>query len=175
MEETPSGTPVGVEDPYAHADVCDHLTGEGTCRFAFERPEHDPGFARARRAGDFACPVVADDTGPDWAWADCPHFRSRATGDRCVRCGLEERRDAHGGARPLLEEHHLAYADDPDLGHEITVMVCRWCHAKIHNSWARLTDDADPDPEALAAKEGRASRERAEFEFPSAADRREDS
>ena len=170
MERTPKGTPVGVDDPYDHAGVCDHVTGEGTCRFAFERPQEDPEFARERRAAEYACPVAEG----DWEWADCPHFRSRATGNECARCGIEERRMAHDGDRPLLEEHHLAYPDDRSLGHEITVLLCRWCHAKVHGSWARLTDDASPDPEALAAREGRRSRELAETEFRSARDRRDE-
>lgn len=50
-------------------------------------------------------------------------------------------------------------------------MLCRWCHAKVHDSWARITDDVNPDPEALAAKEGRRSVELKESEFTTAADR----
>ena len=84
MEETPEGTPVGVDDPYAHAGVCDYCTGEGTCRFAFEHPETDLEFARERRTEEFACPVAAD-AGPDWGWVDCPHFRSRSTDRACQR------------------------------------------------------------------------------------------
>ena len=80
---------------------------------------------------------------------------------------------AHDDERPLLEEHHLSYADAGSMDHEITVYLCRWCHAKVHNSWARITDDAAPDPEALAELEGRRSREVEEAEFRSAADRRE--
>ncbi|MFB6149566.1 MAG: hypothetical protein ABEJ48_07870, partial [Halobacteriales archaeon] len=155
----------------------DHLTGEGTCRFAFDRFDHDPAFARARREDDYACPVVApdSDTDVDWEWSDCPHFRSRSTERVCVRCGLEERRMAHDDSRPLLEEHHLSYAGatdgDAQPSHEITVYLCRWCHAKIHNSWGRITDDVSPDPEALAAKEERRSRELDETDFRTAADR----
>ena len=81
---------------------------------------------------------------------------------------------AHDRDRPLLEEHHLAYPDERSLGHEITVRLCRWCHAKVHGSWARITDDAGPDPEALAAREGRRDRELAEAEFRSARERREE-
>ncbi|MFB6173164.1 MAG: hypothetical protein ABEI39_00825 [Halobacteriales archaeon] len=169
MEHTPSGTPVGVDDPYEHAGVCDHLTGEGTCRFAFEHPEQDPAFARERRAEDLACPVAEG----EWDWADCPHFRSRSTDRECARCGLEERRAAHEDARPLLEEHHLSYPDD-EAAHEITVFLCRWCHAKVHGSWARITDDASPDPEAIAAREERRGREREEFAFETAAERYEE-
>ncbi|MDX1744922.1 MAG: hypothetical protein R3324_03195 [Halobacteriales archaeon] len=167
MERTPKGTPVGVDDPYAHAGACDHVTGEGTCRFAFDRPQQDPTFARERRAAEYACPVAEG----AWEWSDCPHYRCRATGDLCRRCGIEERRMAHDGDRPLLEEHHLAYPDDRSLGHEITVLLCRWCHAKVHGSWARITDDAAPDPEALAALEGRRSRELEETAFRSARER----
>lgn len=191
MEKTPRGTGVGVDDPYAHVDVCDHLTSEGTCRYAFEHPQHDPEFARDRREDEFACPVVAD-VGPDWDWRDCPHFRSTTEGRECARCGLEERRMAHDTERPLIEEHHLSYADaaarraaeatdsggdetdeenNDGLSHEITVALCRWCHSKVHDSWARITDDASPSAEALATAEERRSREQAELGFESASDR----
>jgi len=179
MEKTPSGTAVGVDDPYAHVNRCDHCTDEGRCRFAVEQGDRDPEFAdRLSRAG-FRCPVVGtlDEeglTGP-WEWSDCPHFRCRDHDRECARCGLEEVRLAHDDERPLLEEHHLSYADggpETDTGtHEITVYLCRWCHAKIHDSWARITDDANPDPEAIAEREGRRSREQAELGFESAAER----
>ncbi len=168
MERTPNDTPVGVDDPYEHVEHCDHLTDDGRCRYAFEHAEEDPEFARARRGEGFRCPVVD----PDSDWNDCPHFRSRATDRECARCGLGERRMAHSNDRPLLEEHHLSYANrGEEPGHEITVYLCRWCHAKIHTSWARVDDDASPDPEALAAAEGRRGRELDEFEFESAAER----
>lgn len=168
MEKTPTGTSVGVDDPYEHAGVCDYVTGDGRCRYAFEYPEHDPEFARERRVEDFACPVVDG----DWDWADCPKFRSRNPDRECIRCGLEERRNAHDDERPLLEEHHLSYAADGEkLRHEITVYLCRWCHAKVHNSWARVTDDVAPDPEAMAKAEQRRSTEREELGFESAAKR----
>jgi len=206
MEKTPKGTGVGVDDPYEHVDVCDHLTSEGTCRYAFEHPRHDPAFARDRRRDDLACPVVAD-VGPDWAWRNCPHFRSTTSGRQCARCGLEERRMAHDDERPLVEEHHLSYADDAarraadateletghdeagtadgandDAGdasadeadgpsHEITVGLCRWCHSKVHDSWARITDDATPSADALAVAEERRSRELDEAGFAAASDR----
>lgn len=199
MEKTPKGTGVGVDDPYEHVDVCDHLTSEGTCRYAFEHPQHDPGFARDRRADDLACPVVAA-VGPDWDWRDCPHFRSTTSGRQCARCGLEERRMAHDDERPLVEEHHLSYADDAARraadateletgrgdeevdaddasddeggpGHEITVGLCRWCHSKVHDSWARITDDANPSAAALAVAEERRSRELDEAGFAAASDR----
>nr|WP_049925996.1 hypothetical protein [Natronomonas moolapensis] len=51
------------------------------------------------------------------------------------------------------------------------IYVLKTCHAKVHDSWARIDDDVEPDPEALAAAEGRRSAERAEFAFESAADR----
>jgi hypothetical protein len=175
MEKTPDGTPVGVDDPYEHAGFCDYLTGEGTCRYAFEFPMHDPEFAAARRAAEFACPVVSDDTEADWNWGDCPHFKSTATDRECARCGLEERRMAHDETdRPLLEEHHLSYADSRQSSHEITVFLCRWCHAKVHSSWARVTDDVNPDPEAIAALEERRGREMDEFGFSTARERSED-
>ncbi|WP_323191781.1 hypothetical protein [Halostella sp. PRR32] len=203
MEKTPEGTSVGVDDPYEHADVCDHLTDDGRCRFAFDHPEQDRDFARKRREDEFACPVVDPDAdvscpgeeasgrgpggdsdrdesavdsarspGGDWAWADCPHFRSRNSDRECIRCGLDERRMAHSDERPLLEEHHLSYSQAGDtLSHEITVYLCRWCHAKVHQSWARVTDDASPDTAAIAAKEERRSKEQSELGFESAADR----
>ncbi|MFB6096652.1 MAG: hypothetical protein ABEJ74_04625 [Haloferacaceae archaeon] len=172
MERTPEGTPVGVDDPYAVAGRCDHLTDDGRCRYALAYAGNDPEFAAGRRADEYEC-VVADD---DVAWKDCPHYRSTTTGKECVRCGLEEVRLAHEGARPLLEEHHLSYGSSSDAGdgepsHEITVSLCRWCHAKIHNSFARIDDDASPDPEAFAAREERRSREQAELGFSTAAER----
>ncbi|QLH81783.1 DUF7097 family protein [Halosimplex pelagicum] len=182
MEKTPSGTSVGVEDPYAHVDRCNHCTDEGRCRFAVEQGERDPEFADARSREEFRCPVVGalDEeglTGP-WEWADCPHFRCRNRDRACERCGLEERRMAHDDERPLLEEHHLSYADrsaadgdGDDPSHEITVFLCRWCHAKVHDSWASVDDDANPDPEAIAEREGRRSREQSELGFQSAAER----
>jgi hypothetical protein len=182
--KTPRGTSVGVEDPYEHVDRCDHVTDDGRCRFAVERAERDPSFAAERRADDLRCPAAAfearvaadravsdDPEAGEWRWADCSHFRSREHDDTCARCGLAERRV--DGERPLLEEHHLSYADEPAAGmdHEITVALCRWCHAKVHGSWARIDDDAAPDPEALAAAEGRRSAELAETAFRTAAER----
>ena len=217
MERTPTGTPVGVDDPYAHADRCDHLTDDGRCRFALERAgdsggrcppssaeprsasnrtqsgdseEHSPSgsrpetddsrpsagddhaFVAARRADDYDC-VVAGDAD----WSDCPHYRSTTDGRECRRCGLDEVRMAHEDARPLLEEHHLSYGgggrdgngDDP--AHEITVALCRWCHAKVHAGWARIDDDVNPDAEAIAAREERRSKEQAELGFRTAAER----
>jgi hypothetical protein len=180
MEETPGGTPVGVDDPYEHVDRCDHLTDDGRCRYALrrvagDRPGDAPGadggseFVRERRADDFACPVVDPDG--DWSWHDCPAFRARSHDRECARCGLEGVRMAHEGSRPLLEEHHLSYADGESTSHEITSCLCRWCHAKVHGSWARIDDDAAPDPEAIAAREQRRSRELDELGFESAADR----
>ncbi|MFC7323988.1 hypothetical protein ACFQMF_05250 [Halorubrum rutilum] len=206
MEETPDGTPVGVDDPYAVAGVCDHLTDDGRCRFALTRAGDDPEFAAARRADGYACHV-----GPDGDWRRCPHYRSTTDGRECRRCGLEEVRIAHDDARPLVEEHHLSYgggdggeadresvdgdvdrnADDDgdadgnrdadrnadgdraaDAGpHEITVALCRWCHTKVHKSFARIDDDASPDPEAIAEREGRRSKERSESAFETASER----
>ncbi|MGB9986535.1 DUF7097 family protein [Salarchaeum japonicum] len=206
MEKTPSGTSVGVDDPYEHAGVCDHVTGDGTCRYAFDYPQHDPEFAADRRDDDYRCPAADD----EWEWRDCPHYRDTSTAHECARCGLEERRNAHTDDRPLLEEHHLSYArerseraerasgsaasnadersesaesangeavsnaredSERELGHEVTVTLCRWCHAKVHGSWAAIGDDASPDPEALAAREGRRSDELDELGFETAAER----
>jgi hypothetical protein len=187
VRETPTGTPVGVDDPYEHADVCDHLTDDGRCRFALERAGDDPSFAAERRAAGYEC-VAADD---EREFRDCPHYRSTTDGRECVRCGLEAVRIAHDDSRPLLEEHHLSYgsngapdrsgdsadadtdADADEPAHEITVSLCRWCHAKIHRSFARIDDDAEPDPEAFAAREKRRSMEQSEFEFSTARERRD--
>ena len=171
MEKTPMGTSVGVDDPYDVVDRCDFLTSDGRCRYAAEHGHHDPEFARQRHADELRCPAADPEGG--WEWADCPKFRATTTAKSCRRCGLEERRLINEDNRPLLEEHHLEYADDTrkDVPHEITVALCRWCHAKVHNSWAKIDDDASPDPEAIAISEGRRSKERSEFGFESAAER----
>lgn len=190
MERTPDGTPVGVDDPYEVAGVCDHLTSDGRCRYALSNAGNDAAFAAERRRDDYACHVGEDD-----CWTACPHYRSTTSGTECVRCGLEEVRLAHENARPLLEEHHLMYGDagkeaeaagsagentsggqkrdtSSDAGpHEITVSLCRWCHTKVHKSFARIDDDASPDPEAIAQREGRRSKEIEELGFASASDR----
>lgn len=170
METTPSGTSVGVDDPYEYVERCDHLTDDGRCRFAVEQREREPEFARKRERDDLRCPV-----GDSWDWCDCPHFQARNRSRSCVRCGLERVRMAHTDERPLLETHHLSYADERNgtLSHEITVTLCRWCHAKVHTSWARIDDDVSPDEAAIAARETRRAREQAEFGFQSAAERRE--
>jgi hypothetical protein len=177
MERTPDGTPVGVDDPYAVAGVCDHLTDDGRCRFALTRAGDDPEFAADRRRDGYACHV-----GADGAWRACPHYRSTTDGRECYRCGLPEVRLAHDDARPLVEEHHLSYGDtassasdtaDPERAgpHEITVALCRWCHTKVHKSFARIDDDAGPDPEAIAARENRRGREQSESAFETASER----
>jgi hypothetical protein len=185
MEKAPGGTSVGVDDPYAFVERCDHLADDGRCRYAAEHAGSDPAFAAERRADDLRCPA-ADPHG-EWEWKDCPHFRARQHDRECVRCGLAERRVATSGERPLLEEHHLSYRDgrrdatrpdgdtadggETEPAHEITVYLCRWCHAKVHGSWARVDDDASPDPDAVAAAEGRRSRELEEAGFRTAAER----
>jgi len=177
MERTPDGTPVGVDDPYAVAGVCDHLTDDGRCRFALTRAGDDPEFTAERRDDGYACHV-----GEEGEWRACPHYRSTTDGRECYRCGLAEVRLAHDDARPLVEEHHLSYgdaassapngSDSDDAGpHEITVALCRWCHTKVHKSFARIDDDASPDPEALAARENRWSREQSESAFETASER----
>ncbi|GAB7010497.1 DUF7097 family protein [Halorubrum trueperi] len=187
MERTPDGTPVGIDDPYAVAGVCDHLTDDGRCRFALTRSGDDPAFAADRRGDDYACHVGAEE-----AWRKCPHYRSTADTRECLRCGLAEVRLAHDDARPLVEEHHLSYGDatssdattpddasahddasPPDDAdpHEITVALCRWCHTKVHRSFARIDDDASPDPEAIAEREGRRSKELSESAFETASER----
>jgi hypothetical protein len=175
-----SGPRVGVDDPYAHVDRCDHLTSDGRCRLAVERPDVDRAFARERRAADYVCVAAEGADGAAAAdrpavasadWRDCPHFRATTEGRECRRCGLTERRDAHGDTRPLVEEHHLAYADTD--GHEITVALCRWCHARVHESWGRIDDEVSPTAEALAAAEERRSQELDEAAFRTAAERAE--
>ncbi|UIP00474.1 hypothetical protein Hbl1158_03680 [Halobaculum sp. CBA1158] len=194
MEETPEGTPVGVDDPYEVAGRCDHLTDDGRCRFALDRAGDDPEFAADRRREGYAC-VVADE---DTDWRDCPHYRWTTDAKECVRCGLTERRVAHDERRPLVEEHHLSYGDasssekdrstaidrsntnpekphdgtgDRSISHEITVGLCRWCHTKVHRSFARIDDDASPDPEAVAERESRRGDELGEAGFSTAAER----
>ncbi|WP_435098347.1 DUF7097 family protein [Halarchaeum sp. P4] len=190
MKKTPTGTAVGVDDPYAHAGACDHVTGDGKCRYAFDFPQHDPEFAEERASADYRCPAADGDA----EWRDCPHFSSTTDGHECARCGLEERRNAHTDARPLLEEHHLSYVDErsestehasgegrpasdaagasgDEVSHEITVTLCRWCHSAVHDSWARIDDDASPSAEALAEAEGRRSEELDELGFRTAAER----
>ena len=167
VKRTPTGTPVGVNDPYEHAGVCDHATNDGRCRYAFDHPQHDPEFAQKRRLDDFRCPAA----GGDCDWRECVHYRYTESNRECARCGLEERRNAQSDVRPLLEEHHLSYRGEDELTHEITLYLCRWCHAKIHKSWARLDDDVNPDTEAIAEAEGRRSDELEELGFQTAADR----
>jgi len=194
MEETPEGTPVGVDDPYAVAGRCDHLTSDGRCRYALDHAEAAPEFAAERRREGYACVVAdtkaaaTDGESPDWS--RCPHYRSTTEAKECARCGLEEVRLAHDeDARPLIEEHHLSYAGaagtdqpaddradagDADTAHEITVGLCRWCHTKVHRSFARIDDDANPDPAAIAERERRRGEERSEMGFQSASERREE-
>ncbi|KTG26191.1 DUF7097 family protein [Haloferax profundi] len=170
MEQTPTGTPVGVDDPYDHAGRCDHLTSDGHCRLAREYADRDPAFARERARENYVCVAAAEDCD----FSDCPHYASTTNGRECTRCGLEEVRMAHDStARPLLEEHHLSYGsrDGPEPSHEITVALCRWCHTKVHKSFARIDDDASPDPEAIATREARRTKELEEMGFQSARDR----
>ncbi len=176
MKRTPEGTPVGVDDPYEYAGVCDHLTDDGRCRYALEYPDHDPSFTQGRRSDDYAC-LVAD---CHRDWSDCPHYRSTADGRECLRCGLQEVRLAHDNDQPLVEEHHLSYGNtggqsgstEPENpSHEITVTLCRWCHAKVHRGVARIDDDGGKDPEAIAERERRRKKELDELGFESAADR----
>jgi hypothetical protein len=169
MEKTPHGTNVGVDDPYDVAGVCDHLTDDGRCRYALDRADVDSSFVAARRRAGYSC-VAAE---PSVRFRECSKYRSTTTGRACIRCGLQEVRIAgQRAARPLLEEHHLSYRDaNADTGHEITVSLCRWCHAKIHTSFARIDDDARPAIAAIAAREQRRTLERAELSFTPASER----
>ncbi len=72
-------------------------------------------------------------------------------------------------ATSLLHDHHVAYPEADDI--EVTVRVCRWCHAKIHRQGVRLDDDAEPDPEAVAELERRIRAEREETFTPASEDR----
>ena len=194
MERTPEGTPVGVDDPYAVAGRCDHLTDDGRCRYALDHAGNDPAFAADRREDEYRCHV-----GADGEWRRCPHYRWTTDGRACRRCGLEERRIAHDSARSLIEEHHLSYGSNAAVSsgsntavssgsnvpdgddaegdgtaeptHELTVALCRWCHAKVHNAIARIDDDVSPDPEAIAEFETRRAKEIRELEFSTARDR----
>ena len=115
MERTPDGTPVGVDDPYAVAGVCDHLTDDGRCRFALTRSGDDPQVAADRRADGYDCHV-----GADGEWRACPHYRSTTVAKTCARCVLADVRLAHDDdSRPLVEAHHLSYGGEDS--HEITV------------------------------------------------------
>jgi len=46
VRETPKGTSVGVDDPYAFVERCDYLTDDGRCRYAVEHGHNAPEFAR---------------------------------------------------------------------------------------------------------------------------------
>ena len=183
MRKTPRGTTVGVDDPYEFVDRCDYVTDDGLCRFAVEHASVDPDFSEERASDGYRCLALPAETvdDADPTWRRCPHFRCRNVGHACARCGLERRPDHHTGARPLLETHHLSYPDetpqrsneDDELVHEITIELCRWCHAKVHNSWASLADDVRPDPEAIAERETRRGKEMDELDFDTAADRRD--
>ncbi len=172
MKKTPKGTPVGVDDPYIYVDKCDHLTGEGLCRLILENRDVEGSFQVELERGDYVCPVVEQ----KWKWENCPYFRYRANQKRCARCGLEERLNAHDNSRPLLERHHLSYAGErvgggEQMDHEIIVILCRWCHAKVHKSGARINDEVEPDRKALEMMEERKSAEMNETKFESARER----
>lgn len=167
MKRTPNGTPVGVDDPLAVVNRCDWVTQDGRCRLAIERPETDPSFAEDRRQDSYRCPFIEADR----AWTDCSEFTSREHGRRCARCGLDARPNLLDPRdRSLLETHHVAYEAVDDM--EITVTLCRWCHAKVHAGDARIDDDAEVDPAALEEVERRERREARET-FTTAAERRE--
>lgn len=164
MKRTPNDTPVGIDDPLALVDRCDWVTQDGRCRLAIEHPERDADFAMRRQLDDYECPYLPD------AWTDCEHFAASLPDKSCIRCGLPERRLHHNSdASPLLHEHHVSYADGD--GNDITVMVCRWCHAKIHRQGVRLDDDVDPSPEAVDELERRRRIEREQGGFVPANER----
>ena len=197
MEHTPDGTPVGVDDPYAVGGICDHLTDDGRCRFALTRGDADPDFAAARRADDYACHVGPEEawracphyrsTTDGRECARCGLAEVRLAHED-ARPLVEEHhlsyRDGPGSAGGDADAADTAgdattadaaerdASGDTDAGpHEITVALCRWCHAKVHGSFARIDDDASPDPEAIAEREGRRTREREESTFETARNR----
>lgn len=166
MKRTPAGTPVGVDDPLDVVDRCDWVTQDGRCRLAIERPQSAPRLATDVATDGYACPHVEERS-----WADCVGFASRDHGRRCVRCGLEDRPISHAEAgRSLLEDHHVAYPEAD--GVEVTVVLCRWCHAKVHAGDAVVDESAEPDPAAIEELERRRRLERAES-FVTAAERRD--
>ena len=172
MKKTPKGTPVGVDDPYLYVSKCDHLTGEGFCRLILENRNVEDSFRIELERNGHVCPVVEQ----KWKWENCPYFRYRANEKVCARCGLGERLNTHDNSRPLLERHHLSYIEnrtkrEGKMGHEITVMLCRWCHAKVHKSGARINDEVEPDRNALELMEKRKSAEMNETKFESARER----
>lgn len=169
MARTPAA--IGVDDPYAHVRRCDHCTDDGRCRLAARSSAVDPAFTRRLRAREYRCPYGDPET--DAEWRDCPELTAIDRAATCARCGLEEHRDGVGEDRPLLETHHLVYPDGDGPDHEIAVTLCRWCHATVHDSWGAIDDEVGPDPEAIAAREARVARERAEAAFETAAERRE--
>ena len=57
------------------------------------------------------------------------------------------------------------------MDHEIIVILCRWCHAKVHKSGARINDEVEPDRKALEMMEERKSAEMNETKFESARER----
>ena len=168
MKRTPKGTPVGVEDPLDVVTRCDWVTQDGRCRLALERPDANPRFITERRLDDYRCPFTDEAR----EWTDCEEFVSRPRETRCARCGLEERPLAHDDAtRSLLEHHHVAYPEAD--GVEITVVLCRWCHARVHTGDARIDESVDPPAAALAELQRRKQLEQSEA-FTTAAERRED-
>jgi len=140
MYKTPDGTSVGVDDPYDHADICDHLTDDGRCRLALSQGDNHPEFATDRREDNYACLAhtyeeknkitstgssdvssSAEPSIPVSAFRECPHYRSTTAKHACVRCGLEDVRIAHDtDAQSLLEEHHLSYRDNTTQGSGIS-------------------------------------------------------
>jgi hypothetical protein len=122
------------------------------------------GLAEVRLAHEDARPLVEEHhlsyrDGPGSAAGDAD--AADAVGDADAADAADAAADAAGDA-----------SGDTDAGpHEITVALCRWCHAKVHGSFARIDDDASPDPEAIAEREGRRTREREESTFETARNR----
>jgi hypothetical protein len=100
--------------------------------------------------------------------------RERAEGTRLVR-GMSEHseRIGWGGVWPLRSGGGKSVAEPrASIASEREFLVHRKSKLFLHTSWARIDDDANPAAEALAAREGRRSREQDELGFSSAAERR---
>ena len=144
------------------------------------------GLAEVRLAHEDARPLVEEHhlsyrDGPGSAGGDADP--ADATGDATAAGAADAAGDATAGDADAADAAGDATAagdaagdaaerdasGDTDAGpHEITVALCRWCHAKVHGSFARIDDDASPDPEAIAEREGRRTREREESTFETA-------
>lgn len=92
----------------------------------------------------------------------------RAT-DRLVALDLDRLRTFPDGTC-----RRQTYLEWPDrviaTSHEITVSVCRWSHANVHDLRAR-DYDGSPDLEAIAQRDSRRACQQDELSFETAAER----